>query len=79
MFFLEDLLTEALKLEKARKWILQKIFVNFDFGLTFVQDLYDFLLKIPPKQLCYHLVAGLTVKETKINDQGTHGICLFIG
>lgn len=73
VFFLEELLTEALKLEKARKWILQKIFVNFDFGLTFVQDLYDFLLKISPKQLCYYLVAGLTVKETKINDLGLMG------
>ena len=41
VFFLEELLTETMKNEKGRKWILQKLFVNFDFGLTFVNELYD--------------------------------------
>ncbi len=70
VFFLEELLTETMKNEKGRKWILQKLFVNFDFGLTFVNELYDYLFKMSPEQLCYHLIAGLTVKEAKIQDKG---------
>lgn len=73
VFYLEELLTETLKLQKARKWLLQKLLVNYDFGLTFVKDLYEFLLALPPKQLCYHLVGGLTVKEAQIADKGLMG------
>lgn len=70
VFFLEELLVETLKNEKARKWILKKLFVNFDFNLNFVKELYDFLFKMKPQQLCYHLIAGLTVREIQCEDKG---------
>jgi arginine deiminase len=73
VFFLEDLLTETMKQEEAREWILRKLFVNYDFGLTHVLELFDFLMKLPPEQLCYFLVAGLTVKEAKISSKGLLG------
>jgi arginine deiminase len=73
IFYLEDLLEETMKIDKARKWILEKRFENFDFNLTFVKELYDFFFKMPAKQLCYHLIAGLTVKEAKIDDRGLMG------
>lgn len=69
-FFLEDLLTEALKLDKAKKWILDKLFVNFDFNIHFVNELYEFLHKLSPEDLSYHLISGITVRETNISDKG---------
>lgn len=73
VFFLEELLTETLRIEKARKWILEKLFANYDFGLDFVQDLNQFLMEMPAEQFCYHLIAGLTVGEAKIHNKGLMG------
>jgi len=73
VFFLEELLTETLKIEKARKWVVQKLLMNYEFKLEFVQDLYQFLLKIPASQLCFYLIAGMTVGEAKLHDKGLMG------
>lgn len=73
VFYLEDLLIETMKIEKARKWLLDKLFVNYDFGLSFVREFYAFLNEMTPKQLGYHLIAGMTVKEAGINQKGLMG------
>ncbi len=73
VFFMENLLTETLNNQKARKWILLKTLVNYDFDLSYVKEFYDFLLKIPSKQLSYYLIAGLTVSELKLHDKGLMG------
>lgn len=73
VFYLEDLLEETVKIEKARKWMLDKLLTNYDFGLNFVKDLYAFLMEMPAKQLTYHLIAGLTNKEAKIHNKGLMG------
>jgi arginine deiminase len=70
VFFLEELLTETMKIDKARKWILQKLFINYDFNLSYVKELYDYLFTLDPKRLCYFLIAGLTVKEALVSDKG---------
>jgi arginine deiminase len=76
VFYLEELLTETLKNPKARKWILDKIMVNYNFALNFVLDLYAFLSELPAENLCYHLLAGLTLKETRIKNKGLIGVAL---
>ena len=73
VFYLEELLTETMKIDKARKWILEKILINYDFGLSFVKELYDYLYEMSPKQLCYHLIAGMTIKEVQIHNKGLIG------
>lgn len=73
VFHMEDLLTETMKIKEARKWILDKIFINNDFGLDFVKELYAFLSEMPAKDLCYHLVAGMTIKEMEIANKGLIG------
>lgn len=73
VYYLEDLLEETLKIDKARKWVLDKLFRQYDFELDFVKDFYHFLYEMPAKQLCHHLIAGLTVKETKIKHKGFMG------
>lgn len=73
VFYLEDLLIDTMNIEKARKWILEKIFVNYDFGLNFVKEFYSFLLEMPAQQLCYHLIAGMTVKEAPLHHKGLMG------
>ncbi|MBF8263904.1 MAG: Arginine deiminase [Parachlamydiales bacterium] len=73
IFYLEELLMETMKNKKARKWILDKMFINYDFGLNSVKDLYSFLEEMPAKQLCYHLIAGLTIQEAAIKNKGLIG------
>jgi arginine deiminase len=66
VFFMENLLEQTMKIEKARKWILKKIFAHFDFKIGFVKELYEHLLHMSSQELCFHLVAGLTVGEVPL-------------
>ena len=73
VYHLENLLIDAMKIPKARKWLLSKLLVNYDFGLSFVKDFYAFLNEMPAKRLCYHLLAGMTVKEAEVKHKGLMG------
>lgn len=73
VFYLEKLLAETLKDGKARKWILDKLFLNWDFELNFVKEFYQFLEEMDPKQLCYHLLAGITIKESPLDHKTLTG------
>ncbi len=70
VFYLEDLLTETLENDKARKWILDQIALNFDLTLSYFKGVYQLLWEMPSKQLCYHLRAGLTFKEAHTGVRG---------
>lgn len=74
VFYLEDLLLQTMKLPKARKWMIDNLLESYDFGLHYVKDLQAFLMEMPAKTLCYHLIAGLTVKETEVAAKGLLGI-----
>ena len=73
VYHLENLLIDAMKIPKARKWLLSKLLVNYDFGLSFVKEFYAFLNEMPPKKLCYHLLAGMTVKEAEVKHKSLMG------
>lgn len=73
VFYLEELLTETMKIGEARQWIIEKLLVNYDFNLNFVKDLYAFLLQMDAKLLCYHLIAGLTVQEANLHHKSLMG------
>jgi arginine deiminase len=70
VFYMEQLLTETVKNQEARKWMVGKLLAHYDSNLIFVKNLSEFLLQIDPAQLSYHMLAGLTVKETKIHHRG---------
>lgn len=73
VYYMHDLLVESLKNEAARKWLLGKVLASYDFELKFVQSLYDFLFEMDPQTLTHHMLAGLTVRETKISNKGLIG------
>lgn len=73
VFYLEKLLAETMKNKKARKWILDKLFINYNIHVNYVKDLYDFLMEMETGRLCYHLLAGLTIQEAAISNKGLIG------
>ncbi|NGX31595.1 MAG: Arginine deiminase [Chlamydiae bacterium] len=72
-YFVEDLLEDVLKQAKPRKWILEKIVFRQFFELDFASRVLEFLHSLKPKQLVYHLTAGLTVKECHVKSMGLMG------
>lgn len=73
VFYLEELLLETMKIKEAKKWILDKLLANYDFSLAYIKDFYDMLHDMPAKDLCYHLVAGMTIKEADVLSRGLVG------
>ena len=73
VFYIEELLTETLESSPARKWLLSKLLSNFDFSLSFVKEFYAHLMEMPATKLCYHLLAGITLKESGLKFKGVAG------
>jgi arginine deiminase len=74
VLFLESLLEEVMNIDAARKWILSKLFCNYDFGVSFVQEFHALLMKMSAKQLSFHLLAGLTAHEANLYHKGLMGL-----
>jgi len=70
VLYLDELLEETLKIEKARKWVVERILASYNFELPFVQDLSHFLMELEAKQLTYHMMAGLTLREAHFKRKG---------
>jgi arginine deiminase len=74
VYYLEDLLTQTMENVIARKWMVDQLLANYDFGMPFVRDLYDYLMGISADRLCYHLFAGLTIHEACLQHKGIAGV-----
>lgn len=63
VWMLEDLLEETLVIPEARRWIIAEQVNAYQFGSSLTAELRDYLHTLSPKQLCLHLLGGLTKSE----------------
>lgn len=73
VFYLEKLFEEVLGDQEAKTWILKKMLSKLNMDLNITKDIYQFLFELSPQKLSYHLIAGLTLHEAKIERKGIIG------
>ena len=61
--YLEELLTEALTDQAARKWVLDRAVTPFTVGAGVADDVRQYLDQVEPTKLADHLIGGLTAQE----------------
>jgi arginine deiminase len=76
VFYLEDLLAEALRAPEARTWVLDRAVTGFTVGAGVVEDARAYLDQVDPVTLADHLIGGLTATEALelIRGRGITGI-----
>jgi arginine deiminase len=63
VMYVQDLLTETLKDEIARAWMLDRVVSADDLGEGLAMDVWAFLEALDPVGLAEHLIGGVTVDE----------------
>jgi arginine deiminase len=63
VFYLEELLAEALRSPEARTWVLDRAVTGFTVGAGVVDDARAYLDQVDPVTLADHLIGGLTASE----------------
>ena len=63
VFYLEELLAEALRSADARTWVLDRAVTGFTVGSGIVEDARAYLDQVDPVTLADHLIGGLTAGE----------------
>jgi arginine deiminase len=63
--YLEELLTEALGAEDARRWVLDRAVTPFTVGAGVYEEARAYLDEVDSKTLADHLIGGLTVTEAR--------------
>jgi arginine deiminase len=63
VYYLEDLLAEALVAPDARRWVLDRAVTGFTVGAGVVEDARAYLDQVEPVTLADHLIGGLTASE----------------
>jgi arginine deiminase len=68
VFYLLQLLTETLtSSEAARKMIIEQVATEYTVGWSLVDEIREFLWKLPAEQLAAHLVGGLSAGEMDLD------------
>lgn len=68
VFYLLDLLTETLRAsDVARRFIVEQVATEYTVGWSLVDEIREFLWRLPPDDLARHLVGGLTAGEARID------------
>ncbi|MBA7582657.1 Arginine deiminase [subsurface metagenome] len=65
VYYLDQLLTEALKNPEAKKNAVNLAVNEYTVGLGAVNEIRRALLELPPEELSMHLIGGLTIQELK--------------
>ncbi len=65
VYLLENLLEEALTIPEARQWVVAQQAHEYLYGSVLAKELGSYLLSLSAKQLCLHLLGGLTKNEIK--------------
>jgi arginine deiminase len=63
VYLLETLLEEVLMIKEARQWVIAQQAAEYQYGTLLAKELSNYLDSLPAKQLCLHLLGGLTKKE----------------
>src|SRR5262245_13690828 len=63
VFYLEELLAEALADPEARQWVLDRAVTQFTVGAGVANDARSYLESVEATTLADHLIGGLTVQE----------------
>jgi arginine deiminase len=68
VFYVQNLLTEALAAEpEARRLIIEAVVNDFNIGWSLVEELRAFLWSLSPEVLATHLIGGLTAGESNLD------------
>lgn len=63
VFMLETLFAETLAIPDARRFVVERQVNEYQYGKMLTAELRDYLINLPAKQLCLHLLGGLTKQE----------------
>ena len=63
VFYLEELLAEALAAADARSWVLDRAVTEFTVGAGMADEIRAYLEEVEPAVLADHLIGGLTARE----------------
>ena len=72
VFYVQDLLAEALADQEARRRLTERVTTEYVVGVGLVDEVRAVLDSFPPDKLARHLIGGLTVGESGL-DLGTLG------
>ena len=72
VLYVEELLAETVKDDRARRWLLDRVIDPRDLGDDLAADLRAALDEADPAALAEHLIGGLTVAE--VPDHRLHGL-----
>ncbi len=72
VFYVQDLLAEALADQEARRRLTERVTTEYVVGVGLVDEVRSVLDSFPPDKLARHLIGGLTVDESGL-DLGTLG------
>jgi arginine deiminase len=70
VFYVQDLLAEALASQEARRRLTERVTTEYVVGVGLVDEIRAVLDSFPPDKLARHLIGGLTVGESGL-DLGT--------
>lgn len=65
VLMMENLLEEVLEIPEARQWIISQQVQVYQYGMILSEELSSYLTSLPAKELCAHLLGGLTKSEIK--------------
>jgi len=65
VLMMEDLLEEVLEIPAARQWVVGQQVSEYQYGAILARELSQYLLDLSAKELCTHLLGGLTKIEIK--------------
>ena len=68
VYYVQDLLAETLEASpEARKLIIEQVATEYTVGWALVDEIQDFLGKLPPPMLAKHLIGGLAACEAEVD------------
>ena len=70
VLYLSDLLTETVRDDKARSWLLDRAVSEHDYGQVLAEPLREWLDRLEPAVLARHLIGGLTRAELPLPVRG---------
>ena len=73
---MHNLLADTVAIPEARKWILDHQVIANEVGIGLVQELRDYLDKLPPRELAETLIGGLSSEE--FPDTGSSGMMQLV-
>jgi arginine deiminase len=76
VYYLDDLLTEVLKIPEARSFVIDKTVTRLTVGPTLVKELRSYLFEMEPRRMATILVGGLAREEIDESLLGNHSLTL---